>query len=92
MACLILNNSVNLNMATLTVQIDKERDLPALHALLDRLGLEYQVEDDDWGGLPEEAIEGLKAGIADADAGRVYTHEEVMSRIANKLKELGLNK
>ncbi len=37
----------------LTVEIDKERDLPALQALLNRLGLNYCIDDDDWGGFSE---------------------------------------
>ena len=79
-------------MATLTVHIDKERDLPALHALLDRLGLEYEIEDDEWNGLSEHEIEGIKAGLEDVAAGRVHTHEEAMDRINNKFKSLGLSK
>jgi hypothetical protein len=34
--------------------------------------------------ISRRAIEGLKAGIADADVGRVHTHEEVMARIEEK--------
>lgn len=72
-------------MATLTVKIDKERDLPALQELFERMGLEFSVEeeddDDDWGDLPEEEIEGIKAGLADSEAGRTLSHAEVMARI-----------
>ncbi|HEY4324610.1 MAG TPA: hypothetical protein VGN20_11510 [Mucilaginibacter sp.] len=77
-------------MATLTVEIDKERDLPVLQALLDRMGLEYEVEEDneDWGDLPEAAIEGIKAGLADSEAGRTLPHDEVMARIDKKFKSL----
>ncbi len=32
-------------MTTLTVEIDKEKDLPALQALLSRLGLKYRIDD-----------------------------------------------
>ena len=36
-------------MTMLTVEIDKERDLPVLEALLSRLGLKYEIgEKDDW--------------------------------------------
>lgn len=78
-------------MATLTVEIDKERDLPALQELLTKMGLEYQIEedideDDDWDDLPEEAIEGIKAGMADVAAGRVHTHEEVRAHINKKIE------
>jgi len=78
-------------MATLTVEIDKERDLPVLQALLDRMGLEFEVDDDDdddWGDLPEAAIEGIKAGIADVAAGRTHSHEYVMAYMEEKLNLL----
>jgi len=71
-------------MAILTMEIDKERDLPALDALLTKMGLEYQLEedgDDDWGDLPEAAIEGIKAGLADFEAGRTVSHAKAMTRI-----------
>ena len=48
-ALMLINKTVNLGMATLTVQIDKKKDLPALQAILQKLGLEYEVEEDeDW--------------------------------------------
>jgi predicted transcriptional regulator len=76
-------------MATLTVEIDKERDLPALQALLTRMGLEFEVEEDsdndDWGDLPEAAIEGIKAGLADVEAGRTHSHEYVMAEMKKKI-------
>jgi len=77
-------------MTTLTVEIDKERDLPALQAMLDRMGLEFELEeeDDDWGDLPEAAIEGIKAGLEDIKAGRVHTHAEVMAYMNEKLISL----
>ena len=77
-------------MATLTVEIDTERDLPALQAILTRMGLEFEVEeedDDDWGDLPEAAIEGIKAGLADVEAGRTYSHEYVMSEMNKKIDD-----
>ena len=76
-------------MATLTVEIDKEKDLPALEAVLSKMGLKFTIdEDEDWGDLPEEAIEGIKAGMADVEAGRVHTHDEVMAFMAEKLSRL----
>jgi hypothetical protein len=81
---------VNLTMATLTIEIDKEKDLPAVEAFLKQMGLEYQVEDgdDDWGDVPPEAIDGIKAGLADGEAGRVHSHEYVMAHVEEKLKRL----
>jgi predicted transcriptional regulator len=81
-------------MATLTVEIDTERDLPALQAILTRMGLEFDVEeeDDDWGDLPEAAIEGIKAGLADGEAGRVHSHEYVMAHMEEKLNQLRAKK
>ena len=34
-------------MTTLTVEVDTERDLPALEAILTRMGLEFEVENHD---------------------------------------------
>jgi len=77
-------------MAMLTVVIDKERDLPELKAVFDRMGLKFEVEeeDSDWDDLPEAAIEGIKAGIADVEAGRVHSHEYVKDYISKKLDSL----
>ncbi len=73
-------------MTTLTVEIDKERDLPVLQALLSRMGLNFQIsDDDDWGNLSNAEIEGIKAGLEDIKAGRTLSHEEVMLRIDKKL-------
>lgn len=53
------------------------------------MGLKFRVEegDDDWGDLSEAEIESIKAGLADIEAGRVHTHEEVMARMDKRLKE-----
>jgi predicted transcriptional regulator len=78
-------------MTTITVEIDKERDLPALEAVFSKMGLKFRVEeddDDDWGDLPEKAIEGIKAGLADIEAGRTHTHEEVMAHMNEKYGHL----
>ena len=75
-------------MATLTVEIDKERDLPELQAVFTRMGLKFEIEeddDDDWGDLSDAEIEGIKAGMEDFEAGRVYTHEEAMAQINEKI-------
>jgi len=85
-------------MATLTVEIDKERDLPELQVVLKRMGLKFHVnehtddDDDDWGDLPEAAIEGIKAGLADGEAGRVHSHEYVMALMEEKLNNLRAKK
>ena len=73
------------SMTTLTVEIDKERDLPALQALLNRMGLKFRLADEDWGDLSETEIEGIKEGLEDAAAGRTLSHDEVMARINKKL-------
>jgi hypothetical protein len=74
-------------MTTLTVEVDKEKDLPVLQALLSRMGLKFEVEeeDDDWGDLPEAAIEGIKAGLADVKAGRTHPHEYIMAEMDKKI-------
>ncbi|MEO6851110.1 MAG: hypothetical protein ABI203_09840 [Mucilaginibacter sp.] len=80
-------------MATLTIEIDKEKDLPELQAVLTRMGLKFELEeDDDWGDLPEAAIEGIKAGLADGQAGRVHSHEDVMAYMEEKLSRLRAKK
>lgn len=73
---------------TITLEIDKEQDLPKMLSQLNELGWKYHVneEDDEWGDLPEAAIEGIKAGLADVEAGRVHTFEEVRARLDEKLK------
>jgi hypothetical protein len=37
-------------MATVTIEVNKDRDLPALEAFLKKMGLDYQLEGDDWEG------------------------------------------
>lgn len=83
-------NSVNYisnfeGMTTLTVEIDKERDLPVLQALLNRMGLKFQLEEDEWGDLSQSEIDGIKEGLEDSKAGRTLSHGDVMTRINQKL-------
>ena len=74
-------------MTTLTVEIDKEQDLSVLQALLKRLDLKYTIEDETWTeNLSEGEIEGINAGLDDIENGRIYSHEEVKSRIDQKLE------
>jgi len=77
-------------MTTITVEIEKDKDLLALQEVLSKMGLKYHVEenDDDWGNLPETAIEGIKAGLADIEAGRTHTHAEVMAYMDEKLNNM----
>ncbi len=75
-------------MTVVTVKISDEQDLPALEEFLTGQGLEFEIEDDDWGDLPEEAIEGIKAGLADAEAGCTHSHEYVMAEMDKKIAEL----
>lgn len=77
-------------MIKLTVEIDKEKDLSAIKAFLKQKGLRYHIDDDndDWGDLPVEAVESIKAGLADGEAGRVYSHEFVMAYMKEKLNQL----
>jgi predicted transcriptional regulator len=77
-------------MTTLTVKVQNDDDLPAVEAALKQMGLEFNVneDDDDWGDLSEAEIEGIEAGIADAEAGRTHSHEYVMARINETLNRL----
>ena len=78
-------------MTTLKVEIDKEKDLLVLQELLIRLGLKYNIEDHDWAGLSDAEVEGIKAGLKDAESGRMYSHIDVVDRINKKLKNLRTN-
>ncbi len=78
-------------MTTVTIELDKEKDLPALEAVLGKMGLKFYVEeedDDDWGDLSEAEIEGIKAGLANIEAGRVHSNEYVMSEIKKTIEGL----
>lgn len=77
-------------MTTLTVEIDKERDLPAIRDLSNSMGLHYKLKEvnDDWQGLSDKEITGIKAGLEDIEAGRVYTHEQAKDRIQKKINQL----
>lgn len=75
-------------MTTLSVEIDRERDLPALQALLTRMGLKFRLEDDLWNGLSDAEIECIQAGLDDIEAGRVHTRAEVLSHIDKKINDL----
>jgi len=80
-------------MTILTVEIDKEKDLTALQAVLSNMGLKYQLEEDDdnWGDIPEETIEGIKAGLAAIEARRTHTHEFVMSEMNKRIEQFRKN-
>ena len=79
-------------MTTLTVKIKKDEDVPAVEAALKQLGLDVELEvdddDDDWGDLSDAEIEGIKAGLADIEAGRTHSHEEVMAYMEDRLNQL----
>ena len=74
-------------MKTVMVQIDKETDLLVVEAMFNNLGLKYETEDE-WSDLSEPEIEGIKAGLDDIEAGRVFTHAEVMAQVNEQFKEL----
>ena len=74
-------------MTVVTVKINDGQDLPALEEFLTDKGMEFEI-DDDWGDLPVAAIEGIKAGLADIEAGRTYSHEYVMAYMDERLKRL----
>jgi predicted transcriptional regulator len=75
-------------MATVRIEINDEGDLSILKALLNRMSLQFEVEkEEDWGGLPENAIEGIKAGLQDLAAARVHSHEFVMAAMKKKITD-----
>ena len=72
----------------MTVKINEGQDLPALEEFLTDKGMEFEIDDDDWGDLSAAAVEGIKAGLADIEAGRTYSHEYVMAYMDERLKRL----
>ncbi|MGY3213428.1 hypothetical protein [Mucilaginibacter sp. HD30] len=76
-----------MSMTTITVEIEKDQDLPALEAALSKLGLKYHIDEEDWGDLSEVEIEGIKEGLSDIEAGRVHSHEEVIADMTKQLEE-----
>jgi len=69
-------------MTTLTVNIENEKDLPALTDFLNKAGLTYSVD-----GEYDEALEAaLKRAEEDSKASRVRPHEEVWAEITAKYK------
>ncbi|MFI5137404.1 MAG: hypothetical protein ACHQIM_06225 [Sphingobacteriales bacterium] len=76
-------------MATLKIEIDEERDLPELQAVLTRMGFKFEVEEDedDWGDLSDAEIEAIKAGMEDFKNGRVVSHAEAMAQIEDHIKK-----
>jgi predicted transcriptional regulator len=80
------------SMTTLTVEIDKERDLPELEAVFDRMGLKFRLnedtgDNDDWADLSDAEVEGIKAGIDDFKNGRVVSHAEAMAQIEDHIRK-----
>jgi hypothetical protein len=75
-------------MATVTIEVNKDRDLPALEAFLKKWDLITSSRATTGGDLPQKAIEGIRAGLEDVKAGRVHTHEEVVAFMTEKLDRL----
>ena len=77
-------------MTTITIELSKDQDLSVVEEELNKMGLKFRIDEDeeDWGDLPEAAIEGIKAGLADIEAGRVHSHEYVMSEMKKTMEEL----
>ena len=77
-------------MTRITVEVDKEKDLPALKALFSRLELKYKIEENEWISLSEDEITGIEAGLKDVEAGRVYSNADVSKIINEKINRLGI--
>jgi hypothetical protein len=78
----ITHEFVNLIYDGVTIKIANEQDLPELEKFLPKKGLEFEVEEDDeWGDIPGDAIESIKAGMEDFKAARVVSHAEAMAQI-----------
>jgi hypothetical protein len=73
-------------MTTLKVEINQEEDLPILKALLNRMGLNFTVSENDWDrNLSQDEIEGIEAGLNDYREGRVHSHQDVLEIVKQKL-------
>lgn len=67
-------------MRTLTIEIDKEKDLFAIEEFLDNLGLKYHLND-------QEALEkSILTGYEQSEKGLTRPHVEVMQEFINKYK------
>lgn len=77
-------------MTVLRVEVEENADLETLQDVLDQLGYQYSVEgvDDITNALPDAAIEGIEAGLRDAEEGRVFSQEDAIKRIALKIHQL----
>lgn len=78
-------------MTTLRVQVDEEKNLALLQKTLTELGFKFSMESFGDEAPLVHALPGMKAGLKDVEEGRVYGHEQAMSRIKNKISQLGLN-
>lgn len=74
-------------MTTLRVEIDEEKDLSLLQKVLTELGFKFSMENDNYelNNLSQAAISGINAGLKDIEEGRVFSHENAMSRINKRL-------
>lgn len=61
--------------------VEDEETLAICKQILER---EAAREIDFWDKLSEEEKAGIERGLADVEAGRVSTHEEVMNRVKKK--------
>ena len=64
----------------LHILIDHLQDEEVLKAVKTLLGRSINIENDFWNELSEEDKAGIEEGIADIEAGRVHTYEEVFSK------------
>jgi len=70
-------------MTTLTVNIENEKDLPALTEFLDKAGLSYSVD-----GEYNEALEAsIQQGLKESEAGLGRPHAEVWAEIEAKYRK-----
>ncbi len=74
-------------MTTITVKIDKENDLSAMKELIDRLGLQYQVEDAGDGLYTNEFKNMIDQRYEDYLNGKaeIISEEESRERVKNLL-------
>lgn len=70
-------------MTTLTVNIENEKDLPALTDFLNKAGLPYTVDEE-----YDEALEAaLQEGLKESEAGLGRPHDEVWAEIEARYRK-----
>jgi hypothetical protein len=77
-------------MITLRVEVEEEKDLSVLRKVLTELGFKFSFDEKEhvFESLSDAAIYGIQQGLNDLENGRVYSHDDVKSRLNDKISEM----